>query len=148
MAESFHSRFEPRDNMPDDLRETSLHSAAKSLNRDDDIPVVFPDDSLDYLWQLAYLLPRRGVMFLTTARQFIDHLAFGVLESGDANSVRELQDIRRRKEDAVANQDFTVAAGLRDQEDQLAAIVSSIEHRDVTRDDIVGALVRDGIDID
>jgi hypothetical protein len=145
MAKTFHFRFEPKQ-IPDDWREDSLHRAAVWLNKDTDIPAVFPQDSLDYLSELGYSLPRRGIMFITSAREFVHHLAIGVLAACDAADVNELRDIRKRKENAVADCDFEAAAALRDRQDELETKIAKFAIHDITRAEIVDALVRDGVD--
>lgn len=144
MAKTFHSRFEPK-NLPDDWRDDALHHAAVWLNEDTDIPVAFPQDSLDYLLELGYSLPRRGIMFGTSAREFIDQLAIGVMARCDAADVNELRDIRKRKEDSVAYCDFDTARVLRDRQYELQKKIVSLAVHEVTRANIVDALVRDGV---
>jgi hypothetical protein len=133
--------------MPDDWCEDSLHRAAVWINKDTDIPVLFPQDSLDYLSQLGYSLPRRGIMFITSAREFIDQLAIGVLATCDAANVNELRNIRKRKENAVASGDFNAAAALREREEELQKRIARLAVHEVTRAEIVDALVRDGVDL-
>lgn len=146
MTKSFHFRFEPK-NLPGDWRDDSLHHAAVWLNKDTDIPVVFPQDSLDYLLELGYLLPRRGIMF-TSAREFIDQLAIGEMAPCDVADVNELRDIRKRKEDSVAYCDFDTARALRDRQHELQENIAKLAVHEVTRANIVDALVRDGVVLD
>jgi len=145
MAKTYHSRFEPK-NMPDDWREDSLHRAAMWVNKDADIPAVFPQDSLEYLSELGYSLPRRGILFITSAREFVEQLVIGALPDRDAAGVHELRDIRQRKENAVANCDFDTAAALRDRQEELQRRIAELAVHIVTRAQIVDALVRDGVD--
>jgi hypothetical protein len=145
MAKALHSRFAPN-NMPADWREDSLHRAAIRLNRDADVPAAFPQDSLDCLWELAYALPRRGIMFITTAREFVDQLAIATLPACDAAVVDELREVRQRKENAVANCDFETATELLHRERELQARIAKIAPYDITRSEIMEALVRDGVD--
>jgi hypothetical protein len=145
MAIAFHSRFAPK-NLPADWREVSLHRAAMQLNRDTDIPAVFPQDSLDCLWELAHSLPRRGILYITTAREFVYQLAIATLPGCDAADVSELRDVRQRKMFAVANGDFDAATELLHRERELQAQVAKIAPHRVTRSEIMEALVWDGVD--
>jgi len=145
MAKPFHSRFEPK-NLPDDWRDDSLYRAAVWLNQDTDIPAVFPQDSLDFLSELGYSLPRRGILFIRYTSEFINQLAINVLASSDAAVVNELRDLQRQKENAVASSDFDTAIKLRARQDELRKEFSTIAIREISRADIVDALVRDGVD--
>jgi len=141
-----HSRFEPTKNMPDDWRENSLYRAATSFNGVADIPAVFPQPSLDYLSELAYSLPRRGIFFGSSAREFVEELALGILPGCDAAAVNELRDIRRRLDDALVSNDFETACGLRDRRRELESQVAQIVPHEITRAEIVDALIRDGVE--
>lgn len=145
MAETFHFRFEPK-NMPNDWCDDSLHRAAVGLNKDTDIPVVFPQDSLDYLVELGFSLPRRGISFITSAHEFIDQLAMGMLVPCDEAVVQELRDVKKRKEVAVANRDFDTARALRDQQYDLQKEIIKLAIHEVAKGNIIDALIRDGVD--
>lgn len=134
--------------MPDDWRDGSLRRAALSVNCDEDIPAMFPDDSLAYLWDLAYALPRRGILFITAARDFISELALGTFSEANAEIVRHVHDLQQRKEDAVANKDFVTARDCRDQQDELRARLTGCPVHQITRDEIRNGLLRVGVDPD
>ena len=142
---TFHSKCDAK-KIPDDWREASLHRAAMWLNKDRDIPAVFPQDSLDYLSELGYSLPRRGIMFITSAREFVEQLAIRALQASKAADVNELMDLRKRKEDAIANGDFDTAALLRARQDELQRRIPRIPIHQVTRAEIDDALIHDGVD--
>ena len=144
MVKSFHSRFTPQ-KIPDDWRDESLYRAAIRVNKNDVIPAVFPQDSLDYLSELGYSLPRRGIMFLQAADEFIAQLAISVLAPCDVAKVNELRDILRRKEDAVADGDFNAAISVRNRQHEIQAKIARLAIHQVTRAEIVEALMRDGV---
>ena len=147
MSKTFHSRYQPK-NMPDDWRDESLYRAATWLNKDADIPAMFPEESLDYLLELGYSLPRRGILFVTSSREFVEQLALGVLTSNDAVAVQELLNIRQRKENAVANGDFQTASTLRDQQGDLQRQIAKRSVHEIRRVEIVDALAQDGVDLE
>jgi hypothetical protein len=147
MAEPIPTRIEP-DNIPDGWRDDSLHREAIWLNRDDTIPVIFPQDSLKYLRDLGCTLPRRGISFVTAAREFIAQLAIGSLSDAHSADVAELRTLLRRKEEAVASRDFDTVVAIGEQQREVQARIGAIGIHEITIDEIKAALVRVGVDPD
>ena len=134
--------------VPDDFVEDALHRYAVQVNRDKEIPAIFPDSSLQYLRDLGYSLPRRGYFFGLIAREFVPRMAIDSLPTKIAAMVAEFRVVRQRKEDAIARCDFDIARELRDRQYELQDQISEAPISKITRVDINTALSRIGVDLD
>lgn len=141
------TRFEPK-NLPDDFVEDSLHRQAVRVNEDDTIPVVFGADALQFLLELASVLPRQGYSFITVARELVPEMAIGILPTPTADIVRELKAVLQRQEDAIACGDFDTARVLRDRKYELRDVISKIQVHEISPLEIKLALGEHGVDLD
>ena len=148
MTEAFPDRFEPNKKLPDEFRDQFLYQAAVRMSRDAAIPAIFPSDSLEYLWKLAYTMPRRGVSFSTVADEFIEQLAIAALPDEYLPDVAELRRLQQSKEDAIRRHDFVTAAEIHSQREELKKKVAKFPLREITIDEIRVAMLRVGVNPD
>jgi hypothetical protein len=145
MAMMYHIQIDLK-KVPNDFRDDSLYRAAVRLNQD--IPTLFPDDSLEFLRELAITLPRRGVVYLGTADGFLTQLAVDTISDGRSPEAQELLELRRRKWDAVNHSDFQLAADLYARQQEVREQVAARKLQLITKERIVAALARDGVTTD
>lgn len=140
---TYHIRIDLR-RVGDEFRDDSLYRAAVSLNQD--IPTLFPNESLELLHELAISLPRSGVAFVGKADEFIAQLAADTISTGHSPEAQELLELRLRKKNAIKNSDFELAADLLARQRELREQGSKLEL--VTKERILAALARDGVSLD
>jgi hypothetical protein len=145
MAKATPDRYLPK-NMPDDWRDDSLHRAAVTLNKSRLVPAVFTDDSLSYLEHLGYALPRKGVLFIASADEFIRQVLIESLRTATCSELIELLSLQIQKETAIRDHDFETAAKIREQQCQLESLLASCTVHEITRPHIDAALRKVGVD--
>jgi hypothetical protein len=147
MADRFFLLRKPK-NMPADWRDTMLYNEAVRINEDKTMPAAFPQDSLDYLWELGYTLPRRGIFFIGSADDFISKLVIATLAEPIARIVQVIRKLDQQKWDAASDGNFEAARDFLFQRKTLQAEAVKLPIHQITRDEIRAALLHEGIDPD
>jgi hypothetical protein len=147
MADRFFLHRKPK-NMPADWRDTMLYRAAVRINEDKTMPAAFPQDSLDYLWELGYTLPRRGIFYVGRAEDFTSKVVIPTLAEPILRLVQDIQKLDQQKWDAASDGNFEAARDFLFQREKLQAEAVKLPIHQIRRDEIRAALLHEGIDPD
>jgi hypothetical protein len=143
MSMTYHIEFDPQ-KVGGEFRDESLYRAALRANQC--FPTLFPIESLEFLRELAISLSRRGVAFIGKADKFIDQLAADTISASHSSEAQEMLDLQLRKEQAINNSDFVLAAELYARHREMRE--RGVNLQLVTKERIIAALARDGVFVD